>query len=88
MTGPNGNRIFLVAAGGKRNGEITRDYRSQSSYWTSTQAGSSWAVAMHMTEKEEASNISDGVDLFEGYEDILDSYQIRLVHSPIPSQQD
>ena len=88
LTGPNGNRIFLVAAGGKRNGEMTRDYRSQSSYWTSTRVGSSWAVAMHMTENEEASNISDGVDLVEGYEDILDSYQIRLVHSPIPSQQD
>ena len=86
LTGPNGNRIFLVAAGCKRNGEVTRDYGILSGYWTATAISKSQAIAMEMSEYEEINNNSDGVNLIEGYEDILDGYQIRLVHSHIQAQ--
>ena len=88
LTGPNGNRIFLVAAGCKRNGEMTREHGTLSGYWTSTSLGEHQAVAIEMKEDEDASNIADGVNLIESYEEIMDSYQVRLIHSPIPSLQD
>ena len=67
---------------------MTREHGTLSGYWTSTSLGEHQAVAIEMKEDEDASNIADGVNLIERYEDIMDSYQIRLVHSPIPSLQD
>jgi hypothetical protein len=65
---------------------VTRDYGILSGYWTATAISKSQAIAMEMSEYEEINNNSDGVNLIEGYEDILDGYQIRLVHSHIQAQ--
>lgn len=86
LTGPNGNRVFLIASGYKRKDVITRDHGILSGYWTATAISESQAIAMEMSEYEETNNNSDGVNLIEGYEDILDGYQVRLVHSPISQQ--
>ena len=71
LTGPNGNRIFLIAAGCKRNGaddQRSRDPLRLLDFNNNQESHQAVAIEMKV-EDEEANNISDGVNLIERYED-------------------
>jgi len=89
--GPNGNKLFFIASGYRRDTDAVREFRICASFWVAPEDHGSRLGEIWMTENEEATDIFESVDIMGssgGLSPIEFELPVRFVHSPVEIKTD